>query len=87
MTADVAALELLADARGRILAKIELLGLDELEVVEKVADGLVRGRAVYGPLEVATDGRDLAGEAAAELRDAMVYAAAGLLRLRRKVAP
>lgn len=84
MTPDaIAGLELLADARGRIAGKVALLGADEIDVVEMVIDGLVRGRAVYGELQVAIDNRDLAGEAAAELRDALIYSAAGLLRIRR----
>lgn len=83
----LADLESLAAARGRIVGKLEALGLDELEVVEMVADGLAVGRRAYGELQLAIDERDFATEAAAELRDAMVYAGAGLLRIRRRGTP
>lgn len=81
--ADLADLEALADARRRIVGVIDLLGRDELEALELCAHGLVRGRDVYGELRVATDVRDLRAEALEELRDAMIYSAAGLMRLTR----
>lgn len=59
------------------------LGPDEVAVLLEVARGLQRGRAVYGELELATDRRDFAREALEECRDGLVYAAAGLVRLRR----
>lgn len=73
----------MSDARARLAALLDQLGPDELAVMEMVAHGLVRGRQVYGELDVATDRRDLHAELGAELRDALVYAAAGLLRLQR----
>lgn len=83
MAAGVADLEQLAETRLRITGLIDLLGADELAALELCAHGLVRGRDVYGPLVVATDDRNMRDEAIAELRDAMVYSAAGLLRLHR----
>lgn len=83
MTAPIDDLEALAERRRRIAGIIELLGPDELDALELCAHGLVRGRDVYGPLDVATDTRDMRAEAAAELRDSMIYSAAGLLRLQR----
>jgi hypothetical protein len=80
---DVTAMEQIADRRRSITGLIELLGADELAALELCAHGLVRGRDVYGALDVATDTRDMKAEAIAELRDTMVYAAAGLLRLHR----
>ncbi|MDQ3298950.1 MAG: hypothetical protein M3619_20410 [Myxococcota bacterium] len=76
-------LEQLADARLRFAGLVELLGPDELAALELCAHGLVRGRDVYGELDVHTDTRDMRDEAIAELRDAMIYSAAGLLRLQR----
>lgn len=61
-----------------------LLGPDELEVLIAVAEGIARGRRVYGQLEIDRDRRDFAAEAGAELRDALVYVAAELVRLQRR---
>jgi hypothetical protein len=83
MNGDITDLERLADVRLRITGQLELLNMDELEAVELCVHGLVRGRDVYGALHVVTDSRDMKAEAVAELRDTMVYAAAGLLRLHR----
>jgi hypothetical protein len=69
--------------RARIADFLGQLGPDELEVTLLVVEGLARGRIVYGELRVAHDGRDFRAEASAELRDAIVYVAAELLRLRR----
>lgn len=80
---DVANLERVADLRSRIIGQLELLGPDELAATELVIAGLVRGRQVYGELDVATDTRNLAAETREELRDALVYSAAALLRLTR----
>jgi len=56
---------------------------DELAVVEFVLEGLRAGRHVYGPLDVEGDGRDFIDEALQELRDAMVYLPAQIMRLQR----
>lgn len=76
-------LERVAEARTRLAGLAELLGADELAVLELVAHGLARGRAVYGELVIATDRRDFRAEAGEELRDAIVYSAAELLRVQR----
>ncbi len=73
----------LIETRARIVAMIELLNADELSVVEQVADGLTCGRAVYGPMVLGSDRRDLIGEARAEVRDALVYLGGQLIRLNR----
>lgn len=86
MTApDVTAAERLADLRQRIHGLVELpqLSADELACIELVIHGIVRGREVYGSLDVATDARDMRREALEELRDTMTYSAAAMLRLQR----
>jgi hypothetical protein len=80
---DVSALSQLADIRGRIVGLADLLGPDELAVLELVAHGLARGRNVYGELVLATDARDMTCEASQEIRDALVYLGAQLVRLNR----
>lgn len=80
---NIAAAEQLVEARSRVASLAELLGFDELHVLELVAHGLARGRSVYGELRVATDARDFTNEAIAELRDTMVYVGAQLVRLQR----
>lgn len=54
---------------------------DELRVIDRVLQGLERGRAVYGPLNVNTDPRDFEREAAEEFRDALVYLSAAAVAL------
>lgn len=71
-------------ARERVLAAMTVLGADELEVLAEVADGLVRGREVYGELNVSRDPRDFIREGLEEVRDAVVYVAAELVRRRRR---
>jgi hypothetical protein len=80
-------LERVAEARTRLAGIAELLGEDEIAVLEQVAVGLAAGRKVYGELVLATDRRDFRAEAGAELRDAIVYSAAELLRLQRGGTP
>jgi hypothetical protein len=70
-------------AREELLAFAADLNEDELAVLALVAQGLARGRPVYGRLEVATDQRDFVAEAHAEARDLLVYTAAHLVRARR----
>lgn len=67
----------------RVLAALATLGSDELEVLAQVADGLVRGRAVYGELDLARDQRDMGREALEEVRDGLVYVGAALARATR----
>ena len=59
------------------------LGRDEREIIIEVAEGLASGRILYGELNLETDDRDFAREAMEEVRDALVYAAAALIRQRR----
>ena len=68
--------------RERLLASVDKLGNDELHVLCIIAERLVMGRRQYGELELPTDRRDFAHEALEEVSDALVYAAAGLLRVR-----
>ena len=49
---------------------------DELRVVDDLLSGLERGAEVYGPLDLASDGRDFREEAAQEARDLLVYVSA-----------
>jgi hypothetical protein len=79
--ADLTDLTALADTRRALAARLDLLGADELAVVAEVVDGLARGRAVYGELVLAADRRDFRCEAGQEVRDAIVYLAALLVRL------
>lgn len=73
----------LHEIRVRLAAIAEQLGPDELAVLEAVAEGLSRGRGVYGELRLGVDRRDFRAEAAEELRDALAYVGAELVRLRR----
>jgi hypothetical protein len=66
--------------RDRILAALDALGADEAEVLALVAERLVAGRAVYGPLQLATDRRDFQHEALLELADGVAYLAMGIVR-------
>lgn len=60
------------------------LGRDERAVLVEIAQGLVAGRRVYGELRLARDRRDLEREALEEVRDALVYVGAALVRRRRR---
>lgn len=73
-----------ASARERVLAALVDLAGDDLEVLALVAEGLQRGRAVYGEFNLAHDPRDMTSEALAEVRDALVYVAAALVRQARQ---
>lgn len=72
------------ETKARIADHLEQLGPDELTVALLVVEGLARGRAVYGELHVADDRRDFRGEARDELRDALVYVGAEIVRLQRR---
>jgi hypothetical protein len=48
---------------------------DERKVMERVLQGIEKGRAVYGPLNLASDRRDLVSEADDEVRDFAAYVA------------
>ena len=70
----------------QLLSQIDSLGPDERAVVELVVDGLVRGRAQYGELDIDDDPRDFVQEAIEELRDTAIYGAIEAIRARRKIA-
>ena len=69
-------------ARERILAALAALGPDDSRS-SPVAEGLRLGRAVYGELDLAHDARDMGREALEEVRDALIYSAAALVRQAR----
>jgi len=66
-----------------LVAFAEQLGADELAVLENVAEGLLRGRGVYGELDLARDQRDFEAETLAEVRDGLAYLGAALVRRAR----
>ena len=74
----------MTEIRDRIADYLAQLGPDELDVVLGVVEGLARGRAIYGELDLAADRRDFRREAGEEVRDALVYLGAELVRLRRR---
>lgn len=69
----------------QLVERVRALEGDEREVLALVVDGLERGRPVYGQLDVAGDKRDFEAEALQEVRDAAIYAAAGIVRRRRQL--
>ena len=73
--------------RDAVLVDVGGLNDDERAVVAEaaqgVADALRKGRTTYGPLDLATDQRDLDAELAAEARDLTVYDAMRRVRARR----
>lgn len=71
-------------ARERILAALDKLGSDELELVALIAErAAAQGRHAYGELVVATDPRRFEQEALLEVADGLFYVAAGLLRVKQ----
>lgn len=72
-------IELLSD----LWSMANTLGSDELEALNAVARGLVTGRHTYGELDVANDPRDFKAEAFQEVRDALVYLGAQLVKLQK----
>jgi len=64
------------------VALLHRLGPDSLQLVLELLRGMVHGQRKYGPLEVATDGRDFEEEALEELRDTAVYLGAAIIRRR-----
>jgi hypothetical protein len=84
----IARLERLDDAgassgpRARIEAALPRLNLDELEVAALIAERLVAGQKVYGPLDLATDQRDFRREGHEEAVDAAIYLACETLKRR-----
>jgi hypothetical protein len=72
------------DDLADVLAIIATLGHDEILVVREVVVGLKQGRQVYGPLDLQSDRRDMVGETLEEVRDALVYVGAALVRGKRR---
>lgn len=70
-------------AKLAICDHLHKLGLDELEVVLEVVQGLVLGRSVYGQLVIETDARDWDKELREENRDALVYSAIAAIKRKR----
>lgn len=68
------------EVRAQVDAVLAQLGPDELRVMHFVAERLLGGRKVYGPLVLALDARDWRRERDEELADALVYAACESLR-------
>lgn len=55
---------------------------DELSVLELVAEGINRGQHTYGSLDVGRDRRSFHWETLEEIRDALVYVGAALVKLK-----
>ena len=58
-----------------IAARLPACSVDELRVIDYVLAGIEQGREDYGPLDLATNGRDWLQERAAEARDILFYTA------------
>jgi hypothetical protein len=58
-----------------IASRMESFSPDEKRVIERIVQGIERGRDVYGPMDLASDRRELEAEAADEARDWLVYRA------------
>lgn len=61
---------------GAVIRRVHACSYDELRVLDRVLDGIERGREVYGPLDLQKDGRDFRREGAMECRDYLFYACA-----------
>ncbi len=64
-----------------IATRIAEFSPDERRVLERIVEGIEKGRAVYGPMDLANEKRDLAAEASDELRDFAIYVA--MLRVKQ----
>jgi hypothetical protein len=58
---------------GSLRGMLPGLGLDELRILERQAEKMLRHKREYGELVIATDGRNHRAEAADEHRDALFY--------------
>jgi hypothetical protein len=68
-------------ARRDLDVIVDVLGTDEVKVLERIAARLQRGAATYGSLHIAADGRAFRSrEAREELEDALVYLACAWLK-------
>lgn len=70
------------NAHSRLLSLLPYFAHDgdEIRILASVAEGLAKGLEVYGPMHLDSDGRDMRAETTAELRDAVVYLTAKMLR-------
>jgi hypothetical protein len=67
-------------ARATLNGAVASLGRDEVRVLTRIAERLLRGRRVYGPLYLATDPRTFRSkEAREELEDVLGYLACAWL--------
>lgn len=64
----------------RLLQLTATLNRDEMAVLVEVAEGLVKGRGEYGPLDVLDGRHDYVREAADEARDLIAYM--GMVRVK-----
>lgn len=69
--------------RRRCHELVDRLVDDELNVAELILSRIDDGRAEYGPMRLAEDGRDLLEEALEEDVDGMIYRSMFLVRGRR----
>lgn len=69
----------LAWAAG-IAARIAEFSPDERRVLERIVQGIEKGREVYGPMDLANETRDLIAEADDECRDWLIYRAMQRIR-------
>lgn len=58
-----------------LAGRLAELGVDELRVLDRIAQRLQLGQRQYGELHIATDGRDWVEEATQEALDLAVYLA------------
>jgi hypothetical protein len=68
------------DPRAELAAIIDVLGDDEVRVLNRIAGRLLQGLGLYGPLDLAEDVRDFDSEARDEVEDCLVYLACRWLR-------
>ncbi len=71
------------DMRNELIALVQVLEPDAVEVLHMQAARLARGKEQYGALDVDKDRRDWAKETAEELVDGLTYLNLELMKLRR----
>lgn len=72
------------DYAERLRRLVHELNPDERAVLMSVAEGLVKGREVYGPLNASTEKRDMPREAFEEIRDGLIYLGVKMVQLERQ---
>jgi hypothetical protein len=68
---------------GKIIAKLNDLGADELRVVDLIVDRLASGQVTYGNLAVDEDERNFVRETVEEVADASIYSVIKLIQLQK----